>query len=129
MLHVAVGILYWEDGSKNETLYNYGKKKKNTDICVYRRLNRLTCLHHGMVKGKDFVVDVKERRARDIRKNQSRERESNRLSMASKLDQRESKKHRERESVGEQRGVLRNSNSEVNGELGVGAASEPGGVV
>lgn len=82
-----------------------------------------------MVKGKVFVVDVKERRARDIWKNQSRERESNRLSMASKLDQRESKKHRERESVGEQRGVLRNSSSEANGELGVGAASEPGGVV
>lgn len=28
MLHVAIGILYWEDGSKNETLYNYGKRKK-----------------------------------------------------------------------------------------------------
>lgn len=40
-----------------------------------------------MVKGKDFVADVKERRARGVWKNQSRERESNRLSVASKLDQ------------------------------------------
>lgn len=82
-----------------------------------------------MVKRKDFVVDVKERRARGIWKNQSRERESNRLSMASKLDQRESKKHRERKSVGEQRGVLRNSSYEANGELRVGAASEQVGAV
>lgn len=48
-----------------------------------------------MVKGKDFVVDVKERRARGIWKNQSRERESNRMSVASKLDaQREGERGR-----------------------------------
>lgn len=49
--------------------------------------------------------------------------------MASKLDQRESKKHRERDNVGEQRGVLRNSSYEASGELGVGAVSELGGGV
>lgn len=48
------------------------------------------------------------------------------MSIASKLDQRESKKHREGESVGEQRGVLRNSSYEVIGELGVGAVPELG---